>query len=262
METQDPALRDFIAFLDGARRIPSVQEQKHIIFELLHLRSGEKVLDIGCGTGDDVRDMAQLVGAAGWCVGIDQNAAMIEVARTRSEGKHLPVEFYQGSIYTLNFADNTFDVTRAERVFEHLHEPERALQEMIRVTRPGGRILIASPDMDTNIIDHPNRPVTRKIQHFESDRRPNGSAGHRLYGQFQDAGLSDLKVRAVVHMTTSYPDMLSFLDIRERVEAARDGGAISASECNIWLTQLKQAGQAGHFFMSTNHYIVCGRKVQ
>jgi len=261
METQDPAVAELISFLDGARRVASVQKQKHIIFELLNLQPDENVLDAGCGTGDDIRDIAQLVGQNGWCVGIDQNGALIEVARKRSEGKNLPVEFHQSSIYELNFPDNTFHVTRAERVFEHLYEPERALAEMIRVTRPGGRVLVASPDMDTNIIDHPDRSVTRRICHFESDRRPNGLAGQKLYGMFHDVGLRDLRVRAIVHITTSYEGMLSFLDVRERAEAARNGGAITASECASWLAQLERAGRAGHFFMSTNHYIVCGRKV-
>ncbi len=51
------------------------------MLELLALQPGEKVLDIGCGTGDDIRDLAQLVGSSGWCVGVDQNGAMIEEAR-------------------------------------------------------------------------------------------------------------------------------------------------------------------------------------
>jgi SAM-dependent methyltransferase len=257
METEDPDFVEFINFLDGARSVPSVQQQKRIIFELLALQPGEKVLDIGCGTGDDVRDMAQLVGPDGWCVGVDQAGGMIEVARKRSRGKSQPVEFQQGTIYTLNFPENTFDVTRSERLFEHLQQPKQALAEMIRVTRAGGRILVASPDMDTNMIDHPNCSVTRRIRHFESDRRPNGLAGHKLYGLFWDAELTDLQVRVVVHINTSCEEMLSFLDIQERAEAARDGGAISESECAAWLEQLAHAGR---FFMSTNHYIVCGRK--
>jgi hypothetical protein len=134
------------------------------------------------------------------------------------------------------------------------------MAEMIRVTRPGGRILVASPDMDTNMIDHPDRLVTRKIRHFESDRRPNGLAGQKLYGLFWDAGLTDLHVRAVVHMNCNYEEMLNFLDIRELVRAAQKASALTSDEGVAWLEQLAQAGQAGHCFMSTNHYRVCGRR--
>jgi ubiquinone/menaquinone biosynthesis C-methylase UbiE len=234
MKEQNRAIVEFINFLDGARLVPSVQQQKRIMLELLALQPGEKVLDIGCGTGDDIRDLAQLVGSSGWCVGVDQNGAMLEEARKRSSRRNQPVEFHQGDICSLPFPEATFDVTRAERLFEHLHQPEQALAEMIR--------------------------VTRKIQHFESDRRPNGQAGQKLYGLFWDAGSTDLQVRAFVHMNCNYEEMLSFLDIRERVEAAQNAGAISIDEGVAWLEQLAQAGQARRFFMSTNHYLVCGRK--
>ncbi len=261
METVDAYHREFVQFLDGARNVPSVQEQKRFILDMLNLQAGEKLLDLGCGTGDDVRDAARIIGSTGLGVGVDVDEAMITVAQARSANQELPVAFYRNDVSTLPFPDETFDVVRAERLFEHLHQPEQALQEMLRVTRVGGRVLAASPDMDTNVINHPDRSMTRRIRHFESDRRPNGLAGQRLYGLFHDAGLVNLQVRAVIHMNTSYEEMLTFLDIRERAEAARDKGAISESECELWLEQLEQAGRAGHFFMSTNHYVVCGRRV-
>ena len=55
MEALDAHYKEFVQFLDGARNVPSVQEQKRIILEMLALQAGEKLLDIGCGTGDDVR---------------------------------------------------------------------------------------------------------------------------------------------------------------------------------------------------------------
>lgn len=71
--------------------------------------------------------------------------------------------------------------------------------------------------------------VTRKIRHFESDRRTNG--------------LADLQVRAVVHMNCNYEKMLSFRDIRELVRAAQKASALSSDEGVAWLEQLAQAGQ-------------------
>ena len=61
METLDAHYQEFVRFLDGARNVPSVQEQKRIILEMLPLQPGEKLLDIGCGAGDDVRDAARIV---------------------------------------------------------------------------------------------------------------------------------------------------------------------------------------------------------
>jgi SAM-dependent methyltransferase len=174
-------LVEFINFLAGARLVPSAQQQKRIMLELLALQPGGKVLDIGCGTGDDIRDLAQPVGSSGWCVGVDQNGAMIEEARKRSSGKNQPVEFHQGDSCALPFPEAPFDVTRI-------------------------------------------------IRHFESDRRPNGLAGQKLYGLFWDAGLTDLQVCAVVHTNCNYEEILTFLVRRERVEAAQNAVVISIDE--------------------------------
>ncbi len=257
---QDTEVAEFIRFLDGARHLESVQQQKRLILDLLGLRPGEKVLDIGCGTGDDVLAMAQYIAPTGLSVGIDSWNAMIEEARNRAKMTPLPVAFHVGNIHQLDFAENTFDAVRAERLFEHLDHPQLALAEMIRVTRPGGRIVVASPDMDSNLIDHPDIIITRKIRHFECDRRPNGRAGQRLYGWFREARLTHITAQAVVHIVTDYFEAINALRIRERAQDAREAGVITAEECTTWLEQLDTVGQAGRFFMSTTHFIVAGRK--
>ena len=260
LSDQETEVAEFIRFLDGARHMESVQQQKRLILDLLDPRSGEKVLDIGCGTGDDVRAMAEYVGPTGLSVGVDSWSAMIAEAARRTAEMPLPVEFHLGDIHQLDFAENTFDAVWAERLFEHLDHPKLALAEMIRVTKPGGRIVVASPDMDSNLIDHPDVIVTRKIRHFECDRRPNGRAGQRLYGWFREAGLTHVRAQAVAHIVTDYSDAVSALGIRERAQDVREAGVITPEECTTWLEQLDAAGQAGRFFMSTTHFIVKGRK--
>lgn len=254
----DPA--SYIRFLDGARKLESVQQQKRLTFDLLDLHAGEKVLDVACGTGDDVRTIAGYVGQTGLSLGVDKSEAMIAEAQKRAAGMALPVKFRLGDVYHLDFVDNTFDGTRAERLFEHLYHPHQALAEMIRVTRPGGRIVVASPDMDSNLIDHPDFTVTRKIIHFECDRRPNGRAGQQLYGLFWNAGLTAIKVLTVTHIVTDYAEAVRALEMKERVLRAQEAGVISTDEGATWLEHLAQAGKAGLFFMSTTHFIVGGRK--
>jgi ubiquinone/menaquinone biosynthesis C-methylase UbiE len=77
-----------------------------------------------------------------------------------------PVEFYPGNVYQLDFAENSFDAARAERLFEHLDHPKLALVEMIRVTRPGGRIVVASPDLDSNPIDQQTAQLCAARRNF------------------------------------------------------------------------------------------------
>jgi ubiquinone/menaquinone biosynthesis C-methylase UbiE len=127
------------------RRAGRGYEIRQQTYALLDVREGQQLLDIGCGTGEAVRELARRVGNAGRVVGVDKSETMIGEARRRVEGTDLPCEYRLGDVYQLDFADNTFDGCRAERVFPHLDDPLRALAEMCRVTRPGGTSSLSSP---------------------------------------------------------------------------------------------------------------------
>lgn len=98
------------------------------------------LLDVGCGTGDEVRALAHAVGPRGRSVGVDASAVMVAEAQHRHAASGLPVAFVVGDAQHLAFADASFDRCRAERVLMHLDDPERALAEMRRVVRSGGRL--------------------------------------------------------------------------------------------------------------------------
>src|SRR5579859_7646450 len=75
------------------------------LFEMLQVREGHRVLDVGCGTGGAARAVSYLVKKTGHVVGLDRSETMIAAARQRTEGKDLPVEFMVGDIYALPFTD-------------------------------------------------------------------------------------------------------------------------------------------------------------
>jgi len=160
-ETRDPDY--FVRFLDAACASASVQAYKRRLLELLDPRGGQRVLDVGCGTGDDVREMAKLVGAGGLVVGIDNSQAMIGVAWQRATGTNLAVEFHVGEALALPFEAGRFDSCLADRSLMHVPDAARALAEMTRVTKPGGRIAVYEVDFETLVIDVDDRVLARKI---------------------------------------------------------------------------------------------------
>lgn len=143
----------FVGYLDKVSAIESVQAYKRRTYNLMKIEEGHCVLDIGCGAGDDVLKLAEMVGSSGRAVGVDNSEAMIYEAQKRSETLNLPAEFRVGDIYDLDEEDNTFDSCRADRIFQHLSNPQHALAEMVRVTRPGGRVVIFDVDWETLVID-------------------------------------------------------------------------------------------------------------
>jgi ubiquinone/menaquinone biosynthesis C-methylase UbiE len=124
--------------------------------ELAALQPGERVLDVGCGTGAVTLPAKQQVGAGGYVAGIDPAPEMIDVARQKAQRMGLEIDFRTGVIEALPFPDASFDVVTASLMMHHLPAPLRVtgLAEIYRVLKPGGRLLIADLSSDPSRRQH------------------------------------------------------------------------------------------------------------
>lgn len=109
------------------------------------LQPGEKVLDVGCGTGGVTIPAKMRVGKTGEAAGIDPAPEMIAVARKKASQVGLEIDFRIGVIESLPFPDATFDAVTSSLMMHHLpeHLQVKGLTEVRRVLKPGGRLLIA-----------------------------------------------------------------------------------------------------------------------
>ena len=110
---------------------------------LARIAPGERVLDVGCGTGSLTIAAARRVGSEGRVVGVDPSVEMIGRAQAKARGRHLPVEFIATAGEALPFPDDSFDVVTVSLVLHQL--PSDALHatmaQVRRVLTPGGRLL-------------------------------------------------------------------------------------------------------------------------
>jgi ubiquinone/menaquinone biosynthesis C-methylase UbiE len=117
---------------------------REMTLELAQVRAGERVLEVGCGTGSLTLAASKRVGASGEVHGIDAAPEMIAAARRKFERAGADADLQVGRIDEIPFSDGRFDVVLASFMIFHMAEDtrRRGLPETRRVLKPGGRLLI------------------------------------------------------------------------------------------------------------------------
>jgi ubiquinone/menaquinone biosynthesis C-methylase UbiE len=208
---------------------------------LVDLQNGQNVLDAGCGIGFDAMQMSLQVGESGHVFGVDISQEMIDTAKSNAANLELPLTFRNGNIYQLEFQDDFFDRCRVDHAFQHLSDPKAALIELIRVTKPGGKIIITDPDHDSLIIDTPFADVNHRFIRFRSDHMPQGGIAHQLYGYFKELGLICINVEPLTLIYTDYEEKKITSPYVDEIWIAHEHGAVTREEAETWYDYLKDA---------------------
>jgi ubiquinone/menaquinone biosynthesis C-methylase UbiE len=247
----------FIRFLDAGNALSDIKSIKQIMIERLELRPGSSLLDLGCGTGDDAVELARMVGATGTVVGADISTAMITEAKRRHGHLAPAVRFMEADAERLDLSDGEFDQCRAERLLMHLPYPERALAEMVRVLRPGGRLVVFDFDWDTTYADSRHKETTRRLFRIFSDGIRNGWIGRSLPRLFREAGLQN--VVDIPHAVRLGCEFAHWLFDGYLTKAAQ-AGAFSSQELAEWWSDLEEANANGCFNLGLLGFVVAASK--
>jgi ubiquinone/menaquinone biosynthesis C-methylase UbiE len=122
---------------------PDMAGERRIAQELLELRQGDDVLDVACGTGAFTRDFGRSVDHDGLSLGIDVSETMLARAAAETASARLPqVAFVRGDAEDLPFRDDSFDGVCCFAALNLFSNPQRALDRIAAVLRPGGRVAI------------------------------------------------------------------------------------------------------------------------
>ena len=154
---------------------------------------GEDVLDVGCGTGVLTRELTQHVGDDGSATGFDLSESMLGVARERCPD----ATFKQGNVTDLPFDDQSFDVVISSFMLMFVSDPEKALSEMRRVLKTGGRLVVSVwQGLEKNVVYRKLVETTHEVAGADSANSlawpfTMGEPG-RLESIFRDAGIDDV----------------------------------------------------------------------
>ncbi len=249
-----------IAYLELAAEC--ARQDKQLSYAAMRLQSGYRVLDVGCGPGTDTLRLARLVGGTGRVIGVDYDPEMLAEANRRAAAAGLEdrVQHLLADAADLPFEENSFNAARSERLFQHLANPAAALAEMVRVTRPGGWIVVLETDYSTLSIESEETDLERRLARLAAEQVRSGYAARQLYRLFLQQRLASVSVEIRPQQFTSYALVRAgWLDAVER--SALERNHISEEELDRWHRSLERLEQQGAFFASLNHLLVAGRKL-
>lgn len=263
VDAQDDAGR-LVEGMDETAQWPAVKRLRAWERERLKVTAGDHVIDVGCGTADVLIELASTVGAQGRAVGVDASENMLAAGRDRAEALGVTVELNAGDAEALTFDDASFSVARSERTLQWLTHPERAVAELVRVTRPGGRICLTDTDWRTLVLDHPRPDLVRKFgDAMEAIRGAGLSAGGRLLNLARDAGLDGLEVTAEAHTWTAWdpdqtpapPGMIPFRMVAKDLVA---NDLLDAGDAEQLVVAWEQSARDGRLFAALTMFSVAG----
>lgn len=179
-----------IDYLDVVAGHPEMKRVRTAASAIFAPSEGERLLDAGCGAGEVARELGAQVGSAGAVFAIDRSQQAVAVAQARHDGG--PVTYQSGDVTALDFPDGHFDGVRCERVVQHLADPDAAIAELARVTRPGGRVCVIDTDWSSSVgdgFDHLDEVVGSFF--------PGHSAGRCVRSRMVRSGLRETSVLPV-----------------------------------------------------------------
>jgi ubiquinone/menaquinone biosynthesis C-methylase UbiE len=198
------------------------QQQARDLRERTYLGLGEAVVDVGCGSG---RAVGELAARGVRAIGVDIDPEMVEVAAARWPAG----EFHVADATALPLDDGSVTGYRADKVLHALAEPELAVREAHRVLRPGGRAVLVGQDWDTFVIDSDDPVQTRELVHARADRMPNPRVARRYRSLLRHGGFTDVtvEVHALVWTDPSAVGVLANIAgagpwLDEQIARARD----------------------------------------
>jgi ubiquinone/menaquinone biosynthesis C-methylase UbiE len=245
-----------VAQLDYWERLPSLQKVRAGMHAALAPLPGDVICDIGCGPGTELIRIAHIVGEHGLAIGVDPSPSMIEEARNRAQAEDVKLELVVRDGRDTGLPADHCDALRIERVIQHVGDLQAFLAEAKRITKPGGRIVVADTDWGSLMIHPGDRELVRRFKTtFELGPMAEPWAGRLLHDGMLDVGLTD--VTSAMHPISARAGITEVLGAMfDRFVGAR---LASRTEIDDLVAELESAQDRGGLVVAFTMFVASGR---
>jgi ubiquinone/menaquinone biosynthesis C-methylase UbiE len=244
-----------LAFTGDMARLQQAIAESHdlvvrrgIVLEALNLRTGERVLEVGCGGGHLTSEAAKFVGPTGRVCAMDISPDQSAAAQQRC-AELAWVECRTADIASLPYGDAQFDVVIAVQVLEYLTDLDAGLRQLHRVLRPGGRFLVVATDWSSVVWHSENASRMQRVLRAWAPHTPCLNLPSILAARLRQAEIQPLRQTAIPILNTSYnPACFSYWVARAIKPFVASRGSVTEQEAAEWLEEFTALEDDGAYF--------------
>nr|WP_260408331.1 methyltransferase domain-containing protein [Planomonospora venezuelensis] len=220
------------------------------LLAMLEVRPGERVLDVGCGTGHDLESLAR---AGAVPVGVDASAEMATRSRARCPA------VVQADAARLPFPAGSFDGCRIERVLLHVADPAAVVAEVRRVLRPGGRLVVFEPVWASLTVDSAEPAVSRAVARAVAEGIRQPLIGHRVDRLLREAGFAAITRADEPGRFSTWAELRRSIDLDRALERAVSRGKLAPEAAARWRAEMDSRSADGAFHAALTRTFLTAR---
>ena len=222
--------------------------RRGIVLETLNLRTGERVLELGCGGGYYTHEAARFVGPTGRVCAIDISPDQIAAAQARCV-EFAWVECREADIAAPPYGNAEFDVVFAVQALEYLSDLDGALRHIHRMLRPGGRLIVVATDWSSAVWHSENAPRMQRVLAAWAPHTPFRDLPGILAAGLRRAGIQPLRQTPIPILNTSYnPASFSYWVAQVIRPFVVSRQSVTEEEAAEWFDELAKLEENGAYF--------------
>jgi ubiquinone/menaquinone biosynthesis C-methylase UbiE len=242
-------------------------KMREFIYSKIDFKPCMRILDLGCGKGYDLNRISELADNQSQLFGIDAIESSIATAK-ETYGNNSRLRFSMEDISKgIPFKDESFDVVFSNNMLECIVDKQGLLKEVFRVLKPGGQVVFAHFDWDSQLIDGNNKFLIRRIVQTFNDWKQawmtdiDAWMGRRLWRTFRESNIfEDGRIETYVLTNTKYEEPFYGHMMINDFKALVRKNMITEEELNELINDIEKLHSNDQYFYSITMYIYVGAK--